>query len=63
MTDPDLGDWQPASKVVFSDEEIISALRKTRDRPNERAGNLWSFFSNLPQPEQMRLEAEANKFK
>ena len=59
--DSDLGDWSPARPVVFSDEEIIAALRQTRNQPGERTGNLWSFFSGLPRPEQMRLEAEAEK--
>jgi len=59
MSDPDLGDWSPTTKVVFSDEEIIAALRKTQGKPQERKGNLWAFFSGLPKPEQQRLEAEA----
>jgi hypothetical protein len=61
MSDPDLGDWHPAQQVVFSDAEIIAALRETRNDPSQRSGNLWSFYSGLPRPEQMRLEAEAEK--
>ena len=61
MSDPDLGDWKPTTKVVFSDEDIVAALRQTRGKPQERIGNLWAFFSALPRPEQQRLEAEAER--
>jgi hypothetical protein len=61
MSDEHLGDWKPTTKVNFSDEEIIVALRKTIDKPNERTGNLWAFFRGLPRPEQQRLENEARR--
>ena len=57
--DGGLGDWTPVSKVVFSDEDLVRHLRATADRPGERTGNWWAFFSGLPRPEQDRLKAEA----
>jgi hypothetical protein len=59
MSDSDLGDWSPTSKVVFTDEELVRRLRDTLQRPAERSGNWWAFFSALPAPERQRLEAEA----
>ncbi len=52
-------EWSPAPKIVFSDEELIDGLAASRDRPEARVGNWWTFFSTLPRPEQLRLEAEA----
>ena len=51
-------DWQPKSRTVFSDDEIIQALRST-PAGQRRGGNLWSFFQALPRPERDRLLRDA----
>jgi len=51
--------WSPKAKVVFTDAELVAALRRTKDAPEERTGNWWPFFCALPKPEQERLEAAA----
>ncbi len=60
MTD-ELEGWSPVQKTSFTDEQIVWALAATRGKPEERVGNLWTFFSNLPAPERERLEGEATK--
>ena len=52
-------DWSPRLKTSFSDEELIEQLAATEARPERRVGNWWTFFSNLPRPEQDRLQQEA----
>ncbi len=53
--------WSPKVQTSFSDEELIRHLRDTRQRPEQRTGNWFAFFSSLPKPEQQRLESEATK--
>ena len=56
-------EWSPKAKVVFSDEEIVRTLAATRDAPEHRNGNWYTFFCSLPKPERDRLEQEAEKMK
>ena len=62
--DSDGGDgelnWSPKAKVVFTDAELVAALRASKDVPGQRTGNWFAFFSALPKPEQERLEKAAN---
>jgi hypothetical protein len=46
-------------RVSFTDEELVAQLAATHDRPEARAGNWFTFFTNLPIPERDRLEALA----
>jgi hypothetical protein len=57
-TDDELN-WSPATKVVFTDADLIRRLRTTQNTPSARTGNWYTFFSALPKPEQERLEAAA----
>lgn len=41
----------------YEDDEIIDALQLTP--PEQRRGNLWTFYENLPRPERDRLAHEA----
>lgn len=41
----------------FDDGEIIDALCRTP--PDQRRGNLWTFYDNLPRPERERLAQAA----
>jgi hypothetical protein len=56
MSADGLGGWTPATKTVFSDEELVRHLRETLGDPSRRSGNWWAFFSALPEPERRRLE-------
>ena len=51
--------WSPRLRVSFTDEELVAHLAATHDRPEQRAGNWFTFFSNLPIPERDRLSALA----
>src|SRR5687767_8841782 len=51
--------WSPKLRVSFTDEELVAQLAATHDLPEQRAGNWFTFFSNLPIPERDRLAAIA----
>src|SRR5215208_1278573 len=51
--------WSPRLRVSFTDEELVAQLAATHDRPEQRTGNWFTFFSNLPIPERDRLAALA----
>ena len=57
MSADGLDGWTPATKTVFSDDELIRHLRETLGDPSRRTGNWWAFFGALPEPERRRLEA------
>jgi hypothetical protein len=51
--------WSPKLRVSFTDDELVAKLAATHSRPEERTGNWFTFYSNLPVPERGRLDALA----
>jgi hypothetical protein len=52
--------WSPKLRVSFTDDELVAKLAATLSRPEERTGNWFTFYSNLPVPERGRLDALAS---